>query len=84
MTDLFLQAATYDGGLFPCMEDFLAHLKSKTYRNRTVAIIENGSWGPMAAKHIRAALSARIHIPAAQYLRQADRSGKIADILRMR
>ena len=38
------------------MEDFLAHLKSKTYRNRTVAIIENGSWGPMAAKHIRAAL----------------------------
>lgn len=53
---LVLASATYDGGLFPCMEDFLAHLKSKTYRNRTVAIIENGSWGPMAAKHIRAAL----------------------------
>ena len=53
---LVLASATYDGGLFPCMEDFLAHLKSKTYRNRTVAIIENGSWGPMAAKHIRAVL----------------------------
>ncbi len=53
---LVLASATYDGGLFPCMEDFLAHLKSKTYRNRTAAIIENGSWGPMAAKHIRAAL----------------------------
>ncbi len=49
-------SATYDGGLFPCMEDFLAHLKSKTYRNRTAAVIENGSWGPMAAKHIRTAL----------------------------
>ncbi|MCH5210077.1 MAG: FprA family A-type flavoprotein [Oscillospiraceae bacterium] len=48
--------ATYDGGLFPCMEDYLSHLKSKTYRSRTAAIIENGSWGPMAAKHIRAAL----------------------------
>lgn len=53
---LVLASATYDGGLFPCMEDFLAHLKSKTYRSRTAAIIENGSWGPMAAKHIRAAL----------------------------
>lgn len=53
---LVLASATYDGGLFPCMEDFLAHLKSKTYRNRTAAIIENGSWGPMAAKHIRTAL----------------------------
>ena len=49
--------ATYDGGLFPCMEDYLAHLKSKTYRQRTAAIIENGTWGPMAAKHIRTALS---------------------------
>lgn len=49
-------SATYDGGLFPCMEDFLGHLKAKTYRNRTAAIMENGSWGPMAAKHIRAAL----------------------------
>ena len=50
--------ATYDGGLFPCMEDFLAHLKSKTYRSRTAAIIENGSWGPMAAKRIRESLEA--------------------------
>ena len=40
------------------MEDFLAHLKSKTYRSRTAAIIENGSWGPMAAKRIRESLDA--------------------------
>lgn len=53
---LVLACATYDGGLFPCMEDFLAHLKSKGYRNRTVAVMENGSWAPMAAKHMRALL----------------------------
>lgn len=53
---LVLACATYDGGLFPCMEDFLAHLKSKTYRNRTVALMENGSWAPIAAKLMRTSL----------------------------
>lgn len=51
-----LACSTYDGGLFPPMEGFLQHLKSKTYRNRTVGIIENGSWGPTAAKYIKEAL----------------------------
>ncbi len=55
---LVLACATYDAGLFPCMEDFLAHLKSKTYRSRTAALIENGSWAPTAAKQMRAALEA--------------------------
>lgn len=49
-------SATYDGGLFPCMEAYLSHLKSKGYRNRTAAIMENGSWAPAAAKQIRAEL----------------------------
>jgi flavorubredoxin len=53
---LVLACATYDGGLFPCMEDFLAHLKSKNYKNRAVALIENGSWAPMAAKQMRTIL----------------------------
>ncbi len=48
--------ATYDGGMFPPMEDFLSRLKSKTYRNRTAALMENGSWGPIAARQMRAAL----------------------------
>ena len=47
---LVLAGATYDGGVFPCMEEFLLHLKSKNYQKRTVGIIENGSWAPMAAK----------------------------------
>lgn len=53
---MVLAAATYDGGVFPCMEDFLHHLKSKTYRKRTVALMENGSWAPVAAKAMRAML----------------------------
>ncbi len=53
---MVLAAATYDGGVFPCMEDFLSHLKSKTYRKRTVALMENGSWAPVAAKNMRASL----------------------------
>lgn len=47
---LVLAAATYDGGLFPCMEDFLYHLKLKAYQKRTIGIMENGSWAPMAGK----------------------------------
>ena len=50
---LIVASSTYDGGLFPCMEDFLAHLKAKNYQKRTVAMIENGSWAPMAAKKMR-------------------------------
>ena len=53
---MLLASATYDGGLFPCMEDFLAHLKSKAYQKRTVALMENGTWAPMAAKCMRQAL----------------------------
>lgn len=56
MSKLVLAAASYDGGVFPCMEDFLHHLKTKNYQNRKVAIIENGSWGPTAARTIRKVL----------------------------
>ena len=50
---MVVAAATYDGGIFPCMEDFLLHLKAKTYQSRKVAIMENGSWAPVAAKKMR-------------------------------
>lgn len=48
-----LFSATYDGGIFPCMEDFLHHLKAKGFQKRTVGLVENGSWAPMAAKGMR-------------------------------
>ncbi len=47
---LVLAASTYDGGVFPCMEEFLLHLKAKNYQKRTVALMENGSWAPGAAR----------------------------------
>ncbi len=53
---LILASATYDMGLFPPMEHFLHHLKSKAYQGRRVALIENGSWAPVAGKLMRAQL----------------------------
>lgn len=53
---MVLAAASYDGGVFPCMQDFLHHLQSKAYQNRKVALIENGSWAPCAAKCMRGIL----------------------------
>lgn len=50
---MVLAAASYDAGVFPIMEDFLHHLQAKAYQNRTVGLIENGSWAPTAAKTMR-------------------------------
>lgn len=50
---LVLMSASYDGGVFPVMEDFLCHLRAKTYQNRKVAIVENGSWAPSAGRVIK-------------------------------
>ncbi len=51
-----LAASSYDGGVFLPMEDFLTHLKAKAYQGKKIAIIENGSWAPSAARTIKAAL----------------------------
>lgn len=51
---LVLASPTYDGGLFPAMDMFLARLKSKGYKKRKIGFMENGTWAPMAAKHMRA------------------------------
>lgn len=59
---MVLAASTYDGGLFPPMEDFLHHLKAKGFQKRTVALMENGSWAPMAGKHMRALLESMKNI----------------------
>ena len=53
---MVVAGASYDGGVFPCMQDFLHHLQSKAYQNRTVGIIENGSWGPTAGRTMKAIL----------------------------
>lgn len=53
---LIVAASTYDAGVFPCMEEFLLHLKAKNYQKRTVGVIENGTWAPAAAKCMKAIL----------------------------
>lgn len=50
---MILCAASYDGGVFPCMQDFLLYLQSRAYQNRTVGMVENGSWAPCAARVMR-------------------------------
>ncbi len=50
---LIIATPTYDAGLFPTTEKFLRHLKHKNYQNRKIALIENGSWAPMATKYMQ-------------------------------
>ena len=50
---LVLATTTYNGDIFPFMKEFLHHLTERTYRNRTVGLIESGSWAPQAAKIMR-------------------------------
>ncbi len=63
---MILCAASYDGGVFPCMESFLNHLKSKAYQNRRVALLENGSWAPCAAKVMKETLSSLKNVEIAE------------------
>ena len=50
---LLLAGITYNGDLFPCMRAYIEGLTERSYQNRRVAVIENGTWAPMAAKLIR-------------------------------
>lgn len=53
---LVLACNTYNAGIHPMMSDFITRLREHAYQKRTVAFVENGSWAPMAAKGMRAAL----------------------------
>ena len=55
---LVLATTTYNGGMFPVMKRFIDDLTERNYQNRTLAFIENGSWGPMAAKKMAAEFEA--------------------------
>ncbi len=63
---MVLAAATYDAGIFPCMDSFIARLKSKNYQKRTVGLMENGSWAPMAGKIMKESLSQMKEITIAE------------------
>lgn len=80
---MILAAASYDAGVFPCMEDFLHHLKAKSYQKRTVGILENGSWAPSAAKTIKGILEGMKNINIIELVVTIKSSMKDADIPKM-
>ncbi len=53
---LVLATTTYNGDIFPFMKEFIHHLTERGYKNRTIGLIENGSWAPVAAKIMRSML----------------------------
>ena len=50
---LVLATTTYNGDIFPFMKEFIHHLTERAYQNRTIGLIENGSWAPTAAKTMK-------------------------------
>ena len=50
---LVLATTTYNGDMFPFMKEFIHHLTERNYQNRTVGLMENGSWAPVAAKFMK-------------------------------
>lgn len=54
---LVLATTTYNAGIFPFMREFIEHLTERGFCNKTVALIENGSWAPLAAKTMRGMLA---------------------------
>ena len=56
-------AASYDGGVFPVMHDFLHHLQIKNYQKRRFGIVENGSWAPSAGRVMREMIEAMKDCP---------------------
>ena len=63
---LVLASTTYNADVFPFMREFISHLVERNYGNRTVALIENGSWAPMAAKVMMKMLEACKNISYAE------------------
>ena len=77
---LIVAAATYDGGIFPCMEDFLLHLKHKNFQNRKVGIIENSSWAPAAGKCMKSIVESMKNISLCETLVSIKSVAKSNDI----
>lgn len=76
---LVLACSTYDAGIFPPMEQFLMELAHKNFQQRTVAIIENGSWAPMAGKKMTEVLQSMKQITLCDHSVTLRSSFKSAD-----
>ena len=79
-------AASYDGGVFPPMEDFVNRLSHKAYQKRKVGIIENGSWAPTAARWLKTAFEGMKNIticPDIVTIKSTMNDNNIADMEKM-
>lgn len=81
---LVLCAASYDGGVFPPMEDFLNRLSHKAFQKRKVGIIENGSWAPCAAKSMKAILDTMKNLEICEKVVTIKTTMKEADVENMK
>ncbi len=81
---MVVAAATYDGGVFPCMEEFLLHIRSKNYQKRTVGILENGSWAPTAGKVMRGLLESMKNVEILEPVVTVKSAVKDADLAAMK
>lgn len=80
---LVLATTTYNAGMFPFMREFIDELVEHNYQNRTIALMENGSWAPMAAKSMRTRLESCKDITFAEHtvqIRSALNDESIAQI----
>lgn len=77
---LIVMAASYDGGVFPPMEDFINRLSHKAYQNRKVGIVENGSWAPTAGKWMKNAFEGMKNIEICNTMVTIKSTAKEADI----
>lgn len=80
---LVLAAASYDAGVFPPMEDFLNRLSHKAFQKRAVALIENGSWAPCAAKSMKAILDTMKNLDLCEKTVSIKSTMKDADVTSM-
>jgi flavorubredoxin len=83
---LIVAAASYDGGVFPPMEDFVNRLSHKAYQKRKVGIIENGSWTPTAARWLKTAFEGMKNIticPDIVTIKSTMNDNNIADMEKM-
>lgn len=80
---LVVAAPTYDGGIMPVMLDFIHHLKAKAYQNRTVAIVENGSWAPVAGKQMKEQFAAMKDVAVLEHIVTIRSTVKDADVAQL-
>ena len=77
---MVLAAASYDGGVFPKMREFLLRLQGKNYQKRTIGLIENGTWSPSAGRVMKEILETMKDIEMAEPMVTIRSAAKDADL----